>query len=192
MDPINIFVGLNLVATFGANISGAKRGLKEKLTVHKEKPKTYLQKFPLILSAICIVAVILGLFQIGTLGYKPEFENARLLGLVVYIGFSWLQIWAYKTLGESYSQDILILKDHKLVTSGSFKLIRHPQYLSQILMDIGAGVATLSYIVIIIALMEIPFLIMRALLEEKILSKHFKEKFSEYKSKSSFMLPFLG
>jgi len=40
MDPINIFVGLNLVATFGANISGAKRGLKEKLTVHKEKPKT--------------------------------------------------------------------------------------------------------------------------------------------------------
>jgi len=111
---------------------------------------------------------------------------------VVYIAFSWFQIWAYKILGESYSQDILILKDHKLVTSGPFKLIRHPQYLSQILMDIGGGIATLSYIVIIIALIEVPFLIMRALLEEKILEKHFKENFSEYKSKSSFMLPFLG
>jgi len=192
MDPINIFVGLNLVATFGVNISGAKRGLKEKVTVHKEKPKTYLQKFPLVLSALSLVAIIFGVFQIGTLEYKLEFENARLWGLVVYIAFSWFQIWAYKILGESYSQDILILKDHKLVTSGPFKLIRHPQYLSQILMDIGGGIATLSYIVIIIALIEVPFLIMRALLEEKILEKHFKENFTEYKSKSSFMLPFLG
>jgi protein-S-isoprenylcysteine O-methyltransferase Ste14 len=191
MDPINIFVGLNLVATFGANMSGAKRGLKEKVTVHKEKPKTYLQKFPLILSALSIIAIVLGIFQIGTLEYKPEFENARLFGLAAYIAFSWFQIWAYKTLGENYSQDILILKDHKLVTSGPFKLIRHPQYLSQILLDIGAGVAVLSYIVIIIALIEIPFLIMRAMLEEKILAKHFNN-FSEYKNKSSFMLPFLG
>src|SRR4030067_2486539 len=121
MDPINIFVGLNLIATFGANISGAKRGLKEKVTVHKEKPKTYLQKYPLILSALSLVAIILGVFQIGTLEYKPEFENTRLLGLAFYVAFSWLQIWAYKTLGENYSQDVLILKDHKLVTAGPFK-----------------------------------------------------------------------
>jgi protein-S-isoprenylcysteine O-methyltransferase Ste14 len=78
------------------------------------------------------------------------------------------------------------------VTSGPFKIIRHPQYLAQILMDIGGGVATLSYIVIIIGLIEIPFLIMRASLEEKLLSKHFKEKFSDYKSKTGFMFPFLG
>jgi hypothetical protein len=32
---------------------------------------------------------------------------------------------------------------------------------------------------------------MRAMLEEKILAKHFNN-FSEYKNKSSFMLPFLG
>ena len=196
MDPINIFVGLNLLATFGANISGAQRGLKEKLTVHKEKPKTYLQKFPLALSALSLVAIILGLFQIGTLEYIDEFgnamfENTRLIGFILYLTFSWIQIWAYKTLGENYSQDILILKDHKIVTSGPFKLIRHPQYLSQILMDLAAGVATLSYVVIIIALIEIPFLIMRALLEEKILAKHFKE-YSEYKSKRGFMIPFVG
>ncbi|HSP88814.1 MAG TPA: isoprenylcysteine carboxylmethyltransferase family protein [Ignavibacteriaceae bacterium] len=191
MDPINIFVGLNILATFSANMSGAKRGLKEKLTVHKEKPKTYLQKLPLVLSALSLVAIILGLFQIGTLEYTDEFESLRLSGFAVYIIFSWIQIWAYKTLGENYSQDILILKDHKIVTSGPFKLIRHPQYLSQILMDLAAGVATLSYVVIIIALIEIPFLIMRALLEEKILAKHFKE-YSEYKSKRGFMIPFVG
>jgi protein-S-isoprenylcysteine O-methyltransferase Ste14 len=192
MNPINIFVALNLIATFGANVSGAKRGLKEKVTVHKEKPQTYLQKFPLFLSALAIVGLILGIFQIGTLGYKPEYESTRLIGAAFYIVFSWFQVWSYKALGESYSQDILILRDHALVTSGPFKIIRHPQYLAQILMDIGGGVATLSYIVIIIAVIEIPFLIMRASLEEKLLSKHFKEKFSDYKSKTGFMFPFLG
>ncbi|RPI65968.1 MAG: isoprenylcysteine carboxylmethyltransferase family protein [Ignavibacteriales bacterium] len=192
MDPINIFAGLNLIATFGANISGAKRGFKEKLTVHKEKPVTYLQKLPLVLSTGSLIGLILGIFQIGTLEYKPEYENARLIGLVVYISFSWLQIWAYKTLGDSYSQEILILKDHKLVNAGPFKIIRHPQYLSQIILDIGAGFATLSYIVIIFALIEIPFIIMRAILEEKLLSKHFREIYSEYKSKTGFMIPFLG
>jgi len=192
MDPINIFVAFNLLATFGANISGAKKGLKEKVTVHKEKPETYLQKFPLFLSAAAIIALILGVFQVGTLEYKSELENIRLAGLAVYVLFSWFQIWAYKTLGENYSQDVLILRNHSLITSGPFKYIRHPQYFAQILMDIGGGIATLSYIVIIIAILEIPFLIMRALFEEKLLAKHFKEKFSAYKSKSGFMLPFIG
>ncbi len=192
MDPINIFVGLNLIATFGANLSGAKSGLKDKLTVAKEKPKTYLQKLPLFLSAFTLVGLILGVFQIGTFEYKVENEDARLIGLVVYIIFSWIQIWCYKTLGSSYSQDIMITRDHKLVKAGPYGFIRHPQYLSQILLDIGGALATLSYVVIIFAIIEIPFLIMRALLEEKLLEKHFKENFREYKNKSGFMFPFIG
>ena len=58
-------------------------------------------------------------------------------------------------------------------------------------MDLGAGIATLSYIVIPIAIIQIPFVIMRASLEEKLLAKYFKE-FSSYKSKSGFMIPFVG
>ena len=192
MDPINIFVGLNIIASFGANLSGAKSGLKEKITVAKEKPKTYLQKLPLFLSAFTLIGLILGVFRIGTLEYKIEYENVRLIGLAVYILFSWVQVWGYKTLGSNYSQEIMIIKEHTLVKSGPFKVIRHPQYLSQILLDIGGAFATLSYVVIILAIIEIPFLVMRALLEEKLLEKHFKEGYKEYKNKSGFMFPFIG
>lgn len=191
MDPINIFVGLNIVATFSANLSGAKSGLKDKLVVAKDRPRTYLQKLPLFLSAFTLIGLILGVFQIGTLEYKPENENARLIGLAVYIIFSWIQIWCYKTLGSSYSQEIMISKDHQLVKKGLYGFIRHPQYLSQILLDIGGSLATLSYAVIIFAIIETPFLIMRALLEEKLLEKYFKESYREYKSKSGFMFPFI-
>ena len=192
MDPLNIIAGFNILATFGANISGAKLGLKSSLIAVKEKPKTYLQTLPMILSSMTLLALILGVFQVGTLEYENQYENTRIYGLVVYILFSWIQIWAYKTLGSNYSQEILIFKEHKLVTGGPFKFVRHPQYVSQILLDLGGGIATLSYIVIILALIEIPFIIIRASFEEKLLSKNFKESFSDYKKRSGFMVPFIG
>ncbi len=55
MDPINIIIGLNIIATFGANIGAAKKGIKDKVGVFKDKPKTYLQTLPLILSTILLL-----------------------------------------------------------------------------------------------------------------------------------------
>ena len=192
MDPINIIILLNVIATFGANVTGAKRGLKSTVSEIREKPKTFLQKYPPVLSMLSLVALILAVFQIGTLEYLEEFNTIRYIGLVIYLVFSWIQVWSFKTLGDNYSQDIMIKKNHELITKGPFKLIRHPQYLCQILLDIGATAATLSYIVGVFALIEIPIYIMRASMEDKLLAKHFAEKFSEYKKKSGFMIPFIG
>ena len=192
MDPINIIVGLNIIATFGANVSGAKKGFRDKVGNAKEKPNTYLQKVPVILSTITLIGLIFGVFQLGTLEYITEYNSIRYIGLAVYLIFSWIQIWTFKTLGENYSQDILIKKDHQLVTKGPFRIIRHPQYMSQILLDLGGAAATLSYIVAPIAIIQIPFILLRASIEEKLMTKHFGNEFSSYKKKSGFVLPFLG
>jgi protein-S-isoprenylcysteine O-methyltransferase Ste14 len=192
MDPINIIAGLNLIATFGANLTGAKKGFKSTITVAKEKPVTFLQKVPLVISVLSLIFFILAIFQIGTFLYNPGYQNIRIIGLVFYLVFSWIQIISFKALGDNYSQEVLIFRHHKLVTKGPFRLIRHPQYISQILMDLGAGVATLSFLVTPLAIIEIPILILRARLEEKLLHKNFKEEFQKYKSKSGFMLPFIG
>jgi len=194
MDPINIIILLNIIATFGANVTGAKRGLKSTVSEIKEKPKTFLQKFPPILSMLSLVALILAVFQIGTLNYESfkDYNAIRYAGLIVYLVFSWIQVWSFKTLGDNYSQDIMIKKNHELVTKGPFKIIRHPQYLCQILLDLGATAATFSYILGFLALIEIPIYIMRASLEDKLLAKYFTEKFSDYKKKAGFMIPFIG
>jgi protein-S-isoprenylcysteine O-methyltransferase Ste14 len=192
MDPVNIIILFNIIGTFGANVTGAKRGLKSTLSEVKEKPKTFLQKFAPVLSMLSLVALILAVFQIGTLEYLEEYNTIRYIGLAVYLAFSWIQVWAFKTLGDNYSQEIMIKKKHELVTKGPFKLIRHPQYLCQILLDIGAAAATLGYIVGGLALIEIPVYIIRASMEDKLLAKHFAERFSEYKKKSGFMIPFIG
>ena len=192
MDPINIVILLNIIATFGANVSGAKKGLKSKVSVTKEKPKTFLQKFPLFLSTSTLIVLILGTFQIGTLEYLKDHNAIRLIGLPVYLIFSWIQVWSFKSLGDNYSQDIIIKKDHQLITTGPFSYIRHPQYFSQILINIGGTAATISYVLGVLTLVEIPIYIMRALLEDKLLAKYFADQFSAYKKKSGFMIPFIG
>ncbi len=192
MDPINIVIGLNIIATFGANFSGAKKGVKDKVGVFKDKPKTYLQTLPLVFSTVTLILLIISVFQISTLEYKSENQTIRLIGLAFYLIFSWIQIWAFKTLGENYSQDIAIKKNHQLVTIGPFKVVRHPQYLSQILLDLGGAVATLSFILLPIAIIEIPFLFMRASLEDKLLEKHFGESFNNFKKKTGQIFPFIG
>ena len=193
MDPINIIVGLNIIASFGANLTGAKKGLKSTVTPVKERSKTYLQKLPLALATLTLVVLILSVFQVGTLSYpeNQHLNNYRIAGLIIYLLFSWIQIWSYKSLGQSYSQEIVVFKDHKLAEKGPFRFIRHPQYLSQMLVDLGGAAATLSYILLPLAVIQIPILIIRASFEEKLLSKHFKEEFEQYKKSRGFMIPFI-
>lgn len=195
MDPINIILLINLVVTMSANASAAKRGVRISVLKVTERPESFLQKLPPNISALILILTIVGAFNVFALSeaFKEQFAIWRYIGLVIYIIFSWIQVISFKELGNSYAQDIVILKEHKLIESGIYKYIRHPQYLSQFLSDLGAGIALLSFVIIpIVILVELPLFIMRAFLEEKILLKHFKENFVAYKKKSKFMIPFIG
>lgn len=194
MNPINIIAAIILFVSMTANWGGAKKGLKTSITKVVEKPDTFLQKTPPTVSAIILIMIILGIFGVGTISIVDnQYQLERVIGLVLFAVFSWLQVSAYRLLGDSYAPDIVILKNHKLQTRGVYRFIRHPQYLGQVLSDLGAGIALLSYLVIpMVLLIELPLFIMRAYAEEKVLTNYFKEEYKSYKKKSGFILPFIG
>lgn len=195
MDPINLLIAVNLFVSMSANYSGAKKGLKTSITKVVERPATFLQKVPPNIAALVLILTILSILKIGSLSdnFEIQFENIRIAGLILFLIFSWLQVWAYKSLGKNYAQDIVILKEHQLYTNGIYKFIRHPQYISQVLSDLGAGLALLSFTVVpIVILFELPLFIMRASIEDKLLQKYFGEKFTAYKKQSGFIIPFIG
>ncbi len=195
MDPINILAAIGVFLSISANWSGARKGLKTSITKVVERPSSFLQKVPPNIAVLVLLLVIAGIFNFGVLSdeLKNSYQWVRVVGLVVFYVFSWLQVVSYRSLGSSYAQDVVILKKHDLHTNGIYKSIRHPQYLSQFLSDLGAGVALMSYLVVpVVLFVELPLFIMRASLEEKFLSMHFKEEYSAYKKRSGFFIPFLG
>jgi protein-S-isoprenylcysteine O-methyltransferase Ste14 len=195
MDPINIILAVNLFVSMSANMSGAKKGMKAKLSTVVSRPKTYLQKIPPNVAAFVLILIIAAVFNLGTFSdeIKEEYSTYRIIGLLIFIVFSWIQVAAFKSLGENYSQDIVVFKKHELKTNGMYKIIRHPQYISQLLSDLGAGVALMGYLIIpIVILVEIPLFILRAKKEDELLLEHFADDFVEYKRKSGFFIPFIG
>lgn len=196
MDPIiNIIVAINLFVSMSANLSGAKKGIKASLSNVEKKPKTYLQKVPPNVAAIVFIATILAIFNLGVFSdeIKNEYFELRIIGLVLFVLFSWVQVFSFKSLGEFYSQDILIFKKHKLKMDGPYSFLRHPQYVSQLLSDLGAAIALMGFILIpLVVLVQIPLFILRAKAEDNLLQNHFKEDFITYKKKSGFFIPFIG
>jgi len=196
MDPtINILVAINLFVSTSANISGAKKGMKSKMTKVVEKPKSFLQKMPPNIAALVLVLTIFAIFNLGTFSdeIKNQYTEWRIAGLILFVVFSWVQVVAYKSLGNFYSQDVVIFKNHELKTNGYYSIIRHPQYMSQIISDLGVGIALMGYLIIpLVIFVEIPLFIMRAKLEDNLLKKHFKDEFEDYKKKSGFIIPFIG
>ncbi|MFH0736439.1 MAG: isoprenylcysteine carboxylmethyltransferase family protein [bacterium] len=193
MDPINIFCGIVLIVSLVSNLTGAKKGFKTSISQNKEKPKTYLQKYPVNLSAIILIIVVLGVFKIGTIEIAADYYFYRIAGLIFFALGSFLQIYSYKSLKNNYSQDVVILKDQKLVTLGIYKYVRHPQYFWQLISDLGVSIALVSFIALpLVILLEIPLFYLRGKLEDKLLEKHFGEKFRNYKKRTGFFVPFIG
>ncbi len=195
MDPVNILVLIALVSFTAANYSGSKSSLKSKVSAVSRRASGWLQTVPPNILALSSLLQFLGVFPIVNTWYlipEPD-QTLRVVFFFLFVLFSWFQLKSFKSLGSSYSTEIVIFKDHKLVTTGPYSAVRHPQYLSQLLADLFAGLAIMSSPVIILSLfVSFPLLVMRGKKEEELLAANFKESYETYRKKSGFFLPFTG
>lgn len=181
---VNLIIVINIVLTFSANLPLAGETFKKKLQPVLTKPKSYLQSLPKIVSSVIFIFIVLGLFGIGKIDWNFKgSEIIRIFSALLYVLFSWIQIYSARNLGQFYTQDIVVFKNHELVSKGFYRFIRHPFYLSQMLHDLFAGVALSNAIILTLTIFcEIPLYIFRANLEEKILEKNIPY-YSDYKKK---------
>jgi protein-S-isoprenylcysteine O-methyltransferase Ste14 len=60
-------------------------------------------------------------------------------GLILFGTF--VRLTCYKTLGEFFTYEITIRKNHKLITWGLYSWVRHPGYSSLIAIDVGLALS---------------------------------------------------
>ena len=84
-----------------------------------------------------------------------------------------------------------IVEDHRLVTDGYYKHIRHPIYLGEIGRSFGWVITFSSLYGLVFMTIGLVFLLIRIEIEEKMLTEAFGEKYKEYQRTTKKLIPFL-
>lgn len=111
-------------------------------------------------------------------------------GLLLMVAGAVMNVLGRWYLKSNWANQIKIYRDHWLVTTGPFALVRHPLYASLIWMLVGGAFvyANLAGFVLTIA-MFVPMMYLRARQEERMLMATFGEQYSEYRRVTGLFAP---
>ena len=112
-----------------------------------------------------------------------------MLGLLLLIFGCYINIRGRFFLGKNWANQIKIYQDHKFISSGPYRFVRHPLYASIIWMFFGACLVYCNYLTLLSTIfIFIPFMYLRAKQEEKLLSQEFAE-YKNYQKKVGLFFP---
>ena len=133
--------------------------------------------------------VVIGARPGPELDVPEPFQWVGLALVVLGIGFA---LWAIATLGRHYDLELEIHRDHELVRSGPYRLVRHPVYTGLGLHFIGACLATGDVVLIAGTLLAtFPALYLRAKTEEGLLRERFGPAYDAYAREVGMLVPLL-
>lgn len=139
--------------------------------------------------------VVVGLASAVTLAGTIEPWNepldtaVRLVGIAALVAAGLLAVWGIRSIGEQMSSQAEIRPDTSVVTTGAFGLVRHPLYLSILLLWAGAALALLSWLLALCWLGLIPAFVARARLEERLLARHLGPAYDAYTERVPMLVP---
>lgn len=67
-----------------------------------------------------------------------------ILGTCLIIGGAILRQWCFKTMGNMFTYEVVLMKEHKLVTSGPYAYVRHPSYTGVAMIYAGLAIWQIS------------------------------------------------
>ncbi|MEM2917485.1 MAG: isoprenylcysteine carboxylmethyltransferase family protein [Candidatus Bathyarchaeia archaeon] len=117
----------------------------------------------------------------------PNATAIQSLGIILTsIGY-FLFIWSILARGK-YATSWEVSQNHKLVTWGPYRYVRHPSYLAYFLLFFGLFLMTIN-ILTLPCLIAIPGYYKVAEKEEEMLLERFSEEYREYQRKTGRFLP---
>jgi protein-S-isoprenylcysteine O-methyltransferase Ste14 len=116
-------------------------------------------------------------------------DTIRWLGVVLFAAGGVLRLWPLFVLGDRFSGLVAIQPGHTLVTSGIYRIIRHPSYLGLLVNSLGWGLAFHSGVGVFLTVLTIPPLLARIHAEERLLRTQFGDEYDAYCARTSRLIP---
>jgi protein-S-isoprenylcysteine O-methyltransferase Ste14 len=113
----------------------------------------------------------------------------RWVGLLLAILGMWLIFWSSAALGRLYSPEVTLQKEHRLITDGPYRFIRHPRYLGGMVQGLGLSLLFRSWIGLILTSIFFVIVLFRIRDEEAMMHREFGESWRHYCGKSWRLVP---
>jgi protein-S-isoprenylcysteine O-methyltransferase Ste14 len=148
----------------------------------------------------CVVRFALSFLLFLAVTFIPFADRRGIAAIAEGAALRWLGValgalgyalifWSGLALGRQYSAEVTIQKDHRLITAGPYRWIRHPRYLGAVLLSLGLSLAFRSWVGLAAGLLVLGVLLFRIHDEEALLHREFGEEWERYAQKSWRMMP---
>jgi len=133
------------------------------------RPQPKVRDYSLASSMAVAVAYAYPYAQVIYLRWSPGYVASPAVGLVLVTLAAGLSLVSLLTMGRRFGVRPAL---RGLVTSGPYRLVRHPMYLSYILADIGYNLQEWNFVTLLLVLVGWMSLVYRIHAEERLLSQH--------------------
>jgi protein-S-isoprenylcysteine O-methyltransferase Ste14 len=140
-----------------------------------------------LIVVIAILLVRLGAFRGRGLNMDPWRAG---LGLALFALGLVFAIWARLHIGRNWGTPMTRKDEPELVTSGPYRLVRHPIYSGILVAGIGTAVA-LSWLWLAATGLAGVYFIYSATVEERYLAEQFPDGYPSYKRSTKMLVPFV-
>jgi len=139
------------------------------------------------LTAICVAPAVAG-FDVGRFHWAQLSIYYVAVGVVLYILSSALMNWAM-VVNPYFEQTVRIQEErgHKMITTGPYKIVRHPGYLAGVLWILTVPLIIGSVLAFVPAGIYVLLTIIRTSLEDRTLNRELSG-YSEYAKKVKYRL----
>lgn len=124
---------------------------------------------------------VVSLYDGAMRGAASAFSALNVAGILLVVIAAIGRFCSIQALGAYHSIQIEIRKNHRLITSGPYRFVRHPYYLCNAIEILGFPLIVNSLVGAALgALIYWPCLYLRTILEERALLKAMRAPFAEY------------
>jgi protein-S-isoprenylcysteine O-methyltransferase Ste14 len=103
-----------------------------------------------------------------------------------------LTVWAYHTLGRFFSLEVQVQREHVVLSTGPYRLLRHPGYAGVLFGFVGLGLALQSWAsVLVLLLATTTALAYRARIEERFLVAELGDEYLQYMARTKRLVPYV-
>lgn len=171
---------------FFAGAERIRATFKNKRSVSK---RNWLTTVPIMTYVLIVLTAVTEVF----FSKRPISYFVVMFGLLLYFGGFFLRVSAMRLFQQRWNIHTDAENVERIVSDGPFKYMAHPYYMAVMLELTGIALVANSYLAIILVLLvQYPFLIVRCNVEERALIQKFGNEYLAYKKGKLTIFPVRG